>query len=161
MAYGGLAGRYRDRLVRVCYLLLHDRHAAEDAVQETFARALQQMDAYRGESPPAAWFYGIAVNVCRRELRDRERHARPAGHEALDAMRVASRGIITSVMRRETAARLAIELGCLPERQREAFVLHYVEHLPYEEIAPLLGTSVGAARVLSHRARALLQRKVS
>jgi RNA polymerase sigma-70 factor (ECF subfamily) len=52
---------------------------------------------------------------------------------------------------------LAIALGHLTDRQKETFILHYVEDLPYEEIGRILGVSAGAARALSHRAREVLR----
>lgn len=162
-AYARLVERYGDSIRRVCFLLLHCPHAAEDATQETFAQALARISQYRGEGEPRSWFYSIALNVSRRWLRGEEKRAAlsrrkddPQGRW----MGFSPRGLLTSLVRRETVQQLAIAMGYLTEGQRESFILFYVEDLPYEEIAQILGLSSGAARALSHRARAILQTKV-
>ncbi len=52
---------------------------------------------------------------------------------------------------------LAVALGHLTERQKETFVLHYIEEVPYGEIGNILGISPEAARALSQRARETLR----
>lgn len=151
------------RLHRMAYLFLHNAHAAEDAVQETFARGMAAYPGFRGDARPETWLYSIALNICRMRLREAELREGLASFQALDGGRLpgrASRGPVTSLMRRETAARLALALGYLTDLQRESFVLHYVEELPYEAVAPMLGVSVVAARGLAHRARKILLTKL-
>jgi RNA polymerase sigma-70 factor (ECF subfamily) len=162
LAYAELFRRYSERIARLAYLLLHDAASAEDAVQETFTNGLAKIHTWRGDSTPIAWFSAIALNVCRRTLRDRRTHAELAGPEALEAAHrpgSAHRGVVTSVVRRETARRLSVALGFLTDAQREVFVLHYVEGLPYDVIADMLKTTPGAARALAHRGRAVLQER--
>lgn len=162
-AYEDLFRQQADRLHRMAYLFLHDRGAAEDAVQETLARGLAKFRSFRKESRPDVWLYSIALNVCRQHLRRAKVKESLAGPEMLDGgrpLRRISRGPLTSLMRRETALCLAIALGFLTDLQREAFVLHYVEELPYEAVAPMLGVSLVACRGLAHRARKMLLSKL-
>ncbi len=147
----------------MAYLFLHDAHAAEDAVQEACARGLAAFHSFRGDSTPEVWLYSIALNTCRQRLREAEVREGLASFQVLDAGRAPGRpirGPVTSLVRRETAARLALALGYLTDLQRESFVLHYVEDLPYEAVAPMLGVSVVAARGLAHRARKILLAKL-
>ena len=58
-----------DRLLRMCTLYLKDRNLAEDAVQESFLRAFQHMDEFRGQAAMATWLTRIAINVCKGYLR--------------------------------------------------------------------------------------------
>lgn len=151
------------RLYRMAYLFLHNSAAAEDAVQEACARGLASFQDFRGESSPEVWLYSIALNVCRQRLRESEVREGLASHDVLDRSRApgrAARGPVTSLIRRETAAHLALALGHLTDLQRESFVLHYVEELAYESVAPMLGVSVVAARGLAHRARKILLNKL-
>jgi RNA polymerase sigma-70 factor (ECF subfamily) len=162
-AFAELFERHAERLRRVAYLLLHDAGAAEDAVQETFTRGLFRIGSYRGEAKPDVWLYSICLNVARQMLRREgvredladasklDRGRRPAGKP---------RGPLTSLMRRETSAHLSVALGFLTDLQREVFILHYIEGLPYEEIAPLLDVSVVGARGLAHRAKQVLRSKL-
>jgi RNA polymerase sigma-70 factor, ECF subfamily len=155
-AYAELFARHADRIWHSAYFLLHDRWGADDVLQETFTRGLTEIDTYRGEADPAAWLGMIGLNLCRRSLRDTKRHAQSAEAPALDTGRRPGRkprGVLTSVLRRETERQLVLALGYLTEQQREVFVLHYVEELPFKEIASMLGTTVNAALALAHRAR--------
>lgn len=160
VAYAGIIERYRERIRRVSYLMLHDGSAADDVAQETFTRGLERVDAYRAKGEPLNWFYAIALNLCRQNFRNSKRHAQRATTKVLDTgrrIRSPRRGILTSLIRRETRLALAVALGYLTDRQRETFILHYVEELPYDEIGGILGVSAGAARALSHRAREVLR----
>lgn len=151
------------RLCRMAYLFLHDGAAAEDAIQETFVQGLAAYAGFRGDSKPEVWLYSIALNTCRQHLRRSKVREGLADQAKLDRGRSpgrAVRGPLTSLVRRETASCLAIALGHLTELQRESFVLHYIEELPYEAVAPLLGVSVVAARGLAHRARKILLTKL-
>ena len=60
-----LIDQYERELRRLCCVYLRDLSMAEDAVQETFIKAYQHMDAFRGESSEKTWLYRIAINVCR------------------------------------------------------------------------------------------------
>jgi len=162
-AFAELFHRNADRIRRVAYLMLHDDSAADDAVQETFTRALERIGDYRGEAEPATWFTSIGLNHCRQALRRLREHAVNAPHEALDRGRrlsPAARGVFTSVVRREHKQKLAIGLGYLTEAQREVFVLHYVEGIPYEEICTILDIGLNAALSLGYRARGVLASKM-
>jgi RNA polymerase sigma factor (sigma-70 family) len=146
-----------DKLRRMAYCFLHDDAAAEDALQETFTRGLASLHTFREESRPEVWLYSIGLNVCRQAYR-KARIAEAATVETPPRRR--SHGPLTSLVRRETEVRLAIALGFLTDLQREVFVLHYVEELPYEEIAPMLGVSVVGARGLAQRAKEKLRKKL-
>ena len=58
-----------DSLLRLCFLYLHDRQLAEDAVQETFVRAWRAYGRFRQDSRDKTWLTRIAVNVCKSALR--------------------------------------------------------------------------------------------
>jgi len=162
-AFGILFQRRSPAIWQMAYLLLHSADAAEDVVQETFSRAFEHAGDFRGESEPRSWFSAIALNACRRMIRKKVAGAVSAETSRLEQGRPLSpprRGVLTSLLRRETNRRLALALGFLTEAQREVFVLHYVEELPYEDVARLLETTPGAARALSQRARTILQEKL-
>lgn len=141
----------------MAYYFLHDSVVADDVVQEAFTRGLAHLHTYRGDSKPEVWLYSIALNVCRQALRkSRVEEGAPPGE--LDRKPAPERSPLTSVIRRETRVRLVLALGHLTDLQREAFVLHYIEELPHEAIAPMLGVSVVGSRGLAHRAREALRR---
>lgn len=163
-AYALLFKRHADRIGRLAYLILHSTSAAEDVVQDTFTRGLAHLQSYRAEAGPRAWLSSIALNLCRHMLRDRKNEAELAGTDKLEhgvrIRRPRSGGVLTSAIRREENHLLTVALGFLTEAQREVFVLHYVDGLPYEDLSGILGIRAGAARALAHRAKEVLQKRL-
>ena len=162
--YALLFKRHADRIWRMAYMILHSSAAAEDVTQETFTRGLTHIASYRGEAEPRAWFSSIALNLCRHYLRDKNKEAELADSAKLErggrVGRPRTRGALSSAVRRETNRLLAVALGYLTQAQREVFVLHYVDDLPYEEVSQILEIRPGAARALAHRAKAVLQKQL-
>lgn len=155
-AYAELFARHADRIWHSAYYLLHDRWDADDILQETFTRGLSDIAGFRGESEPSTWLGVIALNLCRRRLRDAKRQARPAEAPALERGSKPGRkprGVLTSVLRRETERQLVLALGYLSEIRREIFVLHYVDEMPFKDIARALGLTLTGTLTHAHRAR--------
>ncbi len=154
-AFSTLAEAQRDRLTRFVVVLCPED--ADDLVAESIARAWESLDRFEGKSRFSTWLHGIALNLCRRARRDRARHAVPTEPHALDAEPTGRRGVLTSMMRRELAERLDLAIGRLPMAMREVFALRFVDAMTYDEIAEIVGVTVGTARVRAHRARSLLR----
>src|SRR6516164_1958153 len=72
-AFGNLYARYYERLLRFCLRRLNDRHEAEDAAQEAFARAWKALPRLAGERRFYPWLTVIAANICTDVLRRRAR----------------------------------------------------------------------------------------
>lgn len=117
----------------------------EEVVQDTFVRAFGSLSRFGGRSSLRTWLFTIARNL----VRDRVRSARArredqnvddghiaSGHDALD-----------QVVANETAARLRAALGRLTPMQRDVFTLRVSQGLSYKEIAHVLDSTEGAARV--------------
>lgn len=146
----------REKLRRMAFLFLHEDAAVEDALQETFVHGLASLHTFRSESRFDVWLYSVALNVCRQAYRKARREEKASRREGSSR----GRGPLTSLLRREDAMRLAVALGFLTDLQKEVFILHHVEELPYEEIAPMLGVSVVGARGLALRAKQKLREKL-
>ena len=137
--YQALFQRHSQRLRRMAYLLLRSAPAADEAVRETFRRGQDHIRSYRGEAEPRAWLASITLDACRQALRA------PRKDDAKDV--------------EEEKRPLTGAVGRLTGAQREVFVLHFVEGLPYQDLARMLNIRPGAARALAHRAKRLLQRE--
>ena len=72
-AFANLYARYYERLLRFCLRRLSDRHEAEDATQEAFARAWKALPNFAGERRFYPWLTVIAGNICTDALRRRSR----------------------------------------------------------------------------------------
>lgn len=142
----------QDRLWRVCRSLLGNQALAEDAVQETALRILEGLAGFDGRSRMTTWATGIALNVCR-EMRRRElRAARPPRPHAF-AARATPAGP-------DELARMHEALAALPERQREAVVLRYLEGLDVGATAELMGCAPGTVKASVHAGLANLRRRL-
>lgn len=137
------------------------REAAEDLLQETFARVFRHREDWRrnlGETDSfRAWLFAIARNLAR----DASRRAAVRRRVADDPERVLPARPTPTTPQQELehehlARDLTAALAELPEAQREAFVLARLRELSFEEVAAALGTTVGAAKMRVARATATL-----
>jgi RNA polymerase sigma-70 factor (ECF subfamily) len=159
-AFDELVNLHRPGIVRFVDMLIWDADEAESLAQETLTRAYSQLAEFDCQMRFAAWLRGIALNLCRGHLRDRARHAKPTAPDQLvDAAGTEGRrrGILSGILRSETAGLIDEAINLLPEGLREAFVLHVSEELSFDEIGQILGVSAGTARVRVFRARTLLR----
>ena len=146
--YAELVGRYRDRYARFAARMLGSADAAEDAVQDAFIRAFEQLGQCRDPDNFAGWFFLILRNRCLAERRRAARTGSSADTAALPAAERAD-GPIEQHERHRALQEALLELT--PE-QREVFVLKHVEDLSYGEIAGRLGASIPSLKMRMHRA---------
>ncbi|MBR5537650.1 MAG: sigma-70 family RNA polymerase sigma factor [Clostridia bacterium] len=133
-----------DNLLRLCFLYLHDRQLAEDAVQETFLRAYRGYGRFRGDSNEKTWLTRIAVNLCKSALRKE----RPL---PLDQ---AAEGSYEAQFRDDTV----LQAVCaLPDKLREVVLLYYYQEFSTPEIARMLRLPRNVVTARLSRARARLK----
>ena len=157
---------YRKYLAQVyAYALyeLADHHAAEDATERVFLRALAGLPRFRElarpEDDPEAstfrvWLFRIARNVVANDRRARRRRPDASLEVALGAgLAIADPADIEAqAVTRDEAAQAIRALRALPDDRRRAIELRFVDEMSTAEIAGVLGRSEGAVRVLIHRA---------
>jgi len=146
--YAQLVERYRDRYARYAARMLGSADAAEDAVQDAFVRAYDQLAQCKDPNKFVGWFFLILRNRC---FAERRRSRSEASLEAADSVAAADRtdGGAETAERRQA---LQLALLALTPDQREVFVLKHVEGLSYGEIAERLSTSVPSLKMRMHRA---------
>lgn len=132
-----------DGAYRLATFILHDRLAAEDAVQEAAFRAWDRRRTLRDGQAVDRWFTRIVVNVCRDELRRRARRPRVI---TIDPAAVARAGPSTSNVD------LAPALSRLTADEQGLLALRYGRGLTVPEIADLLGIPEGTAKSRLHAA---------
>jgi len=143
-------------LYRFALSITRDRELAADLVQDTFIRAMERADQYRGAAPPRAWLRRILHNLAI----DRARHATHEivveeveerwmdGNYTVDPGAIAERG--------ETRAELEDALARLPFIYRTTVVLHDIEGWKVREIADLQQIGLPAAKQRLRRGRMAL-----
>jgi RNA polymerase sigma-70 factor (ECF subfamily) len=147
--YAELVRRYRDRYARYAARMLGSPDAAEDAVQDAFIRAYDQLAQCRDPENFAGWFFLILRNRCFAERRRSKREAvADVAQDELPGPGRADR----DAEQNETQALLARGMGELTAEQREVFVLKHVEGKSYDEIAAATGATVASLKMRMHRA---------
>ncbi len=144
-------------LVRLAGLLLHDRGASEEVVQDAFVQLHLRWRRLRDPEKAAAWLRSAVLNGARSRLRHLEvgrRHASRTspvgGHESAEDVALA-RGSHQGVV---------AALQALPPRQREAVVLRYYLDLSEAEMATAMGVSAGSVKTHLHRGLAALHTRI-
>lgn len=146
--YAVLVRRYQNRYARYASQLLGSADDAEDAVQDAFVRAYDQLAQCRDPDNFAGWFFLILRNRCFAQQRRTRRHSDLEETPSIPAPDVVEAPL------EEAERRKALQqaLATLTKEQREVFVLKHVEELSYEEIANRVGTTVAALKMRMHRA---------
>jgi RNA polymerase sigma-70 factor (ECF subfamily) len=130
-----IARAYRAPLLRFCSGYLGDPNEAEDAVQETLQKLA---DAPAAPRSPRVWLYTVARNHCLNRLRARGRRPDRARLATEFDRAAADGGHLTRLVGEEDARTVARVMEELPELEREALRLRYLEDLSREEIAEVL-----------------------
>jgi RNA polymerase sigma-70 factor (ECF subfamily) len=154
------------------YRLTENSEEARDLTQETFLRAFQSINHFRGDSDLKTWIYRIAINQARNRWRWWRRRRRDST-VSIDSTDVDGRQSLIATLRadsssdpeqdtlaheRERALRKA--LSGLRQVYREAVILRDIEGFAYEEIAATLEISVGTVKSRLARGRQELRRKL-
>ena len=142
---------YLDAAYNLARYLLRDVHEAEDAVQESFLRAIRHFGGFRGVDG-RAWLLSIVRNTCFTQLRRRRPGAeRVEFDEEIHSPPEQDSGPEADLMSAITAESLHEALGRLAAEYREVLVLRELEGLSYKEIAGVAGVPIGT--VMSRLAR--------
>lgn len=157
-AFEKLYRRHRDRIYGLMWRLAGgDAALAEDLLQESFVRAWQKLDSFRGDSRFGTWLHRLSANVA---LTDRRTRLRKVGRETpLDS------GVErTTAGERDVRAAQQMDLEAaiagLPTRARTVLVLYDIEGYSHAEISDLTGMAVGSSKAQLHRARRLVREEL-
>ncbi|MGI9078055.1 MAG: RNA polymerase sigma factor [Gemmatimonadaceae bacterium] len=121
------------------------RGDVEEVVQDTFVRAFGALDQFRAESSLRTWLFTIARNLVRDRIRSARVRRDTVPIEESDS--VTEGDALDETVAEETAHRLRLAVHRLTPMQREVFTLRVSEGMSYREIAQVLGSTEGAARV--------------
>jgi RNA polymerase sigma-70 factor (ECF subfamily) len=152
--FAQLVSRYQRLLYRHAVSMVLDHDVAADLVQDAFVRAYVNLARCRDRARFRAWLFQTLRNRCLdylKEARRRDVRLDDAG-PIVDAADDPARHVERARLRMDIEQALAR----LPIAQREAFVMHYVEGVPYETMAELLEASVSALKMRVLRAREAL-----
>jgi RNA polymerase sigma-70 factor (ECF subfamily) len=160
-AFELLVKTYQNKIINIAYGMLADREDAYDVAQEVFVKLYRKIGSFTGAAALDTWIYRITVNASLDELRKRGRRVRtvpialkiddeeeydlPIADEKASPENIA----LSNERRREILG----AVSKLSEKYRSVLILREFEDLEYEQIAQVLGISVGTVKSRLSRAR--------
>src|SRR5436309_9682893 len=143
-AFDLIVERHRRAIYQLCYRFVGNHEDASDLAQDVFVRAYRALRKFRGQSSLATWLYRIGVNVCLNRVTARTLRA-----ESIDDRQfidVKAESVPDRLLKDERGARVRAAIGQLPRKQRATLVLRMYHEMSHQEIADVLGSSVGAVK---------------
>ena len=168
-AFNEMVSRYWDRIYTMVNQLLRNSQDAEEVTQDAFIRAHRGLVNFRGEAAFSTWLYQIATNLARNRYwywwRRKRDHTisfdQPVSYDNDTTLQelipadVETPGDAT--VTQELVTHIAAGMEKLGAKHREILVLRNIKNLSYEEIAQILGISVGTVKSRIARARESLR----
>ena len=156
-AFDIIVERHRRTVYQVCYRFVSNHEDASDLSQESFVRAWRGLKTFKGESALSTWLYRIAVNVClnRVSVKTPPSDSIESTDQFEDTRLVSAQ---TALLRDERAAAVRKAIAGLPKKQRATLILRTYHDLSHQQIADILGSSVGATKANFFHALANLKK---
>jgi RNA polymerase sigma-70 factor (ECF subfamily) len=150
-AFGEVIRTYTEPLYWQIRRMVQEHEDANDLLQNTFMKAWQSLENFRGDARLSTWLYKIAINESITFL-DKERRRQNISLDSQEAALINTIESDENVDGDELAKKLRIAIASLPEKQRLVFNMKYFDEMKYEDMSSILGTSVGALKASYHLA---------
>jgi len=161
-AFEALFAQHKQRVYALCLRMIGNTADAEELTQEAFLQVFRKIQTFRGHSAFSTWLHRVAVNTVLMRLRKKnvnevslEDNTRQEEFEEAPREYGAPDLALTGTIDRVNLKRA---MAMLPVGYRQAFVLHDVQGYEHNEIAALLGCSIGNSKSQLHKARARLRK---
>ncbi|MDO8680882.1 MAG: sigma-70 family RNA polymerase sigma factor [Acidobacteriota bacterium] len=156
-AFDVIVERHRRTVYQVCYRFVCNHEDASDLSQEAFVRAWRGLKNFKGQSQLSTWLYRIAVNVCLNKVSLKTPATEPIESiERFEDTRTESAR--SMLLREERAATVRKAIAGLPKKQRATLILRAYHEMSHQQIADVLGSSVGAVKANFFHALANLKK---
>ena len=153
-AFDRLVERYQRDVYRLCYRYVNNHQDANDMAQDVFLKAYRAIGRFRGDSSFSTWLYRIAVNTC---LNFRAARRVPQD-ELSDQIADGGASAAERLHQAQRSAEVRRAVSRLPEKQRATLILKIYQDLTHEEVAGILGSSVGTVKANLFHALANLKK---
>ena len=166
-AFQKLYERFVTRVLSFVYRMVRSKSEAEDIVQDTFVAAFQKISELKEDTKFQSWLFTIARNNVYQTYRVRgvplvSLDSAANEGETPEAERLATKAKTPeeSILSSELEQIIQDTLSELSDKQREVFVLSALKHFSYEQIAEIVGRTVGAVKMDIHRARLVVRDRI-
>lgn len=157
-----LVNKYSDRVFNTVLSILQNNEDAEDITQDVFIEIFNSIKNFRGESKLYTWIYRISITKSLEYLKKKKRKKRFAlltsifSEKEIIVKDFIHPGVLAE--NKERSAILFSAIDKLPDNQKIAFTLSYIENLSYKEISEIMKTTIPAVESLIHRAKIKLRK---
>ena len=150
-AFGLIVKKYQEKLYWHIRKIVITHEDANDVIQETFIKVWNNLGKFRGDSKLFTWLFRIATNEALSHLKYSRKKTRIHFIDLENKLQNTLEGDIY-FDGDETQLKFQKAILKLPEKQRLVFNMKYFDEMKYDEIAEILGTSVGALKASYHHA---------
>ena len=156
-AFEEIYKRHHRRVYSICLRMLQNASEAEDLTQDVFIQLYRKIGSFRGDSAFTTWLHRMTVNQVLMHFRKRTVKFEKTTEEGETPVQIVSGSANPERMRIVDKIALDNAIEQLPTGYKNVFVLHDVEGFEHEEVARILGCSVGTSKSQLHKARLKLQ----
>jgi RNA polymerase sigma factor (sigma-70 family) len=151
-AFEAFFNRHRTLIYRTAYGLTGDRHAAEEVLQDTFARAYRHRLTLMTDVSPVPWLHRVALNLCYSRLDRRRVRAEPIADSHVAYLRDAGIEPAERAEQRELRGIVRDGIAALPPKHQSVVVLYYLHGMSLQETASFLDVRLGTVKSRLHYA---------
>lgn len=150
--------RHHRRVYSICLRMLQNAHEAEDLTQDVFIQLYRKIGSFRGDSAFTTWLHRMTVNQVLMHFRKRNVKFEKVTEEGETPDQIVAG--TANPLKMPIVDKIALEnaIEQLPAGYKNVFVLHDVEGFEHEEVAKILGCSVGTSKSQLHKARLKLRK---
>lgn len=158
VAFEEIYTRHHRRVYSICLRMLQNASEAEDLTQDVFIQLYRKIGSFRGDSAFTTWLHRMTVNQVLMHFRKRTVKFEKTTEEGETPDQIVTGTANPERMRIVDKIALDNAIAQLPDGYKNVFVLHDVEGFEHEEVARILGCSVGTSKSQLHKARLKLQK---
>lgn len=166
-AFSLLVQKYQARINKLVNRYINDPSESLDITQESFIKAYNALDKFRGDSTFYTWLYRIAINTAKNHIVNKSRRFLETNVESADTEENMVKAALQEfsppdkiVLNDEIEHVIQETIDHLPEELRIAITLREVDGLTYDEIASKMACPVGTIRSRIYRAREVIERRL-
>ena len=150
-AFEELVLKYQKEIYFLAYRMVLNKEDGADIVQESFVQVFRKIHQFSSSSTFKTWLYRIAINQCKNLLKKLKKHRDCVSMEDYD-LTDPNGSQLDALVTKERLTLISETIQKLPGKQKAILILRIYQNLSYNEIAEIVGGSVGSARVNFHHA---------
>lgn len=168
-AFDDLVRLFQRPIFNLALRMINNYETAQDVTQEVFMKVFRSLSQFKGQSRFSTWLYAIAVNTCRNQRHAAQRKSflelrggewAESGPDGKDLLVDPAPGPDIYAERNETSAAIQNVIAGLSEEFATAIILRDIQDMSYEQIAEVLGCSLGTVKSRISRARWLVREQL-